>query len=567
MRNPFSSGSILRGVTGLVTEILQVRQRPAARATAHAFQRPNQLITAGLVAVQLTVASQLAIAQNRTPSCVTAQRYLTDAQAALNAGNSASALQQLNRAAEVAPRCADVYLLLGLTEFRRGGTGKSIERYKQALELAPRSYSGHYDLALAYLKQNDLRDARSELEQAEVLDTKQSNAAYNLGVVLLQMEQPVVALPHLRRAHALDPKRADVVFNIVRAELEAGDLTASRKAAHEEGIDLKTNFQWNVAIGQLFVKHAQPGDAVPYFQTAHLIRPGDESLRDQLAAAYLACRQPDNVLHLIERPKTADEHYLRGSAFYQAHRFNEADEESDAALTLAPENAKVLVLRVRLLQRAGQQNTAVEMAEKAATLAPNWDDPFYLAGISYYFLRHYPQARQRLARAFELNPTSAAAVFVEALAWANEGNGQEAERCLRQAISLQPDNARFHCHMGILLLRQNKDFDAGEFFKKAIQLKPEYALSHYELGKLRAKSKQWNEAREELENAIRLDPGLTSSYYQLGLVYARLGEKEKADRVLAEFKRLHQQETDESEAADKDALEESDSRQKLRNLP
>jgi Flp pilus assembly protein TadD len=67
------------------------------------------------------------------------------------------------------------------------------------------------------------------------------------------------------------------------------------------------------------------------------------------------------------------------------------------------------VLRVRLLQRAGQQNAAVEMAEKAATLAPDWDDPFYLAGISYYFLRHYPQARQRLARAFELNPTSAAA--------------------------------------------------------------------------------------------------------------------------------------------------------------
>jgi len=543
-----------------VTETFQVRKCPAARAIGHTFQRPNQLITAGLIAVQLTVGSHLAIAQKKTLSCVTAHPYLADAQEALNAGDLASALQQLNRAVEVAPKCADVYLLLGLAEFRRGGTGKSVEYYKQALKLTPRSYSGHYDLALAYLRQNNLRDARSELEQAEVLDAKQSNAAYNLGVLLLQMEQPAAALPHLRRAHALDPKRADVVFNIVRAELEGGDLAESRKAAHEEGSRLKTDFQWNVAIGQLFVKHAQPADAVPYFQTAHLIRPEDENLRDQLADTYLASRQPDNVLDLIKDPKTADEHYLRGSAFYQAHRFNQADEESDAALTLAPENPKVLVLRVRLLQRAGQQNAAVETAEKAATLAPDWDDPFYLAGISYYFLRHYPQARQRLARAFELNPTSAAAVFVEALAWANEGNRLEAERCLRQAISLQPDNARFHCHMGILLLRQNEDSDAEEFFKKAIQLKPEYALSHYELGKLRAKSKQWNEARDELEKAITLDPGLTSSYYQLGLVYARLGEKEKADHVLADFKRLHQQEMDESEAADKDAQEESDSR-------
>src|SRR4030081_1732705 len=102
-----------------------------------------------------------------------------------------------------------------------------------------------------------------------------------------------------------------------------------------------------------------------------------------------ASLQPENVLDIIKEPKTAEEHYLRGSAFYQAHRFTDADEESEAALTLAPENPRVLVLRVRLLQRAGQQNAAVELAQKATVLAPDWDEPFYLAGISYYFVRHY----------------------------------------------------------------------------------------------------------------------------------------------------------------------------------
>jgi tetratricopeptide (TPR) repeat protein len=343
------------------------------------------------------------------------------------------------------------------------------------------------------------------------------------------------------------------LFNIVRAELEAGSLVAARKSAQDEASHLASDFQWNAAIGQLFLKHAQPRDAAVYFRAANLIHPEDENLRNQLADAYLASRQPDKVLELIRDPKTADEHYIRGSALYQVHRFTEADQESEVALMLGPEDAKVLVLRARLLQRAKEQNTAVEMALRAAKLAPDWDEPFYLAGISYYFNRQYPQARQNLARAFELNPASAATIFVEGLAWANEGNPEEAKKCIRRAIALQPDNARFYCHKGILLLRENQYSEAEQSFRKSIVLRPEYALPHYELGKLRMQSKQWKEAAGELDKAIAIDPGLTSAYYQLALVYGKLGEKGKAEHTLAEFKKLHRQDLDESEAVDGDA--------------
>jgi predicted Zn-dependent protease len=148
---------------------------------------------------------------------------------------------------------------------------------------------------------------------------------------------------------------------------------------------------------------------------------------------------------------------------------------------------------------------------------------------------------------------------MEALAWANEGKPQESEQCLRRAISLQPDNARFHCHLGILLMRENRNAEAEESFKKAIQLKPKYALPHYELGKLWVYAQRWKEAKDELEGAITADSGLTSAYYQLSRVYARLGEAEKSERMLAEFKRLHQQEVNDTKDADEDARRESDS--------
>jgi tetratricopeptide (TPR) repeat protein len=543
-------------VTAARTRFQLTRTAPVARENRHG--RANYMLAVGFMALSLLAISSAARAQPQRATCTQARPYLTDAQTSLTAGDSDAALKKLRQAVEIDPQCPDAHLLFGLTEFQRGEVAQSIQHYQEALKLDPRSYSAHYDLALAYLKQKKLRLARTQLEQAVALDPKQANAAYDLGIVLLELGQPQAALRPLQRAHSLTPDRPDVSFNLVRASLEAGRLEEARRVAQEGSSQLTSDFQWNAAIGQEFLKHAQPKDALPHLRAANAARPADDDVRNQLATAYLASRQPESVLELIQQPKSAEEHYLRGSAFYQAHRFPEADAESDGALTLAPEDPKVLVLRVRLLQRAGQQEAALEMAHKASGLAPNWDEPHYLAGISNYFLRHYPEAHKSLARAFELNPKSAVAIFMAALASANEGQPREAERYLRRAIALQPDNARFHCHLGILLMRENEYTMAEKSLKRAAQLKPEYALPHYELGKLWVYSKQWKDASREFESTIAADPGFTSAYYQLARVYAKLGESEKSERVLADFKRLHQKEQDDSAVVDEDAKSESD---------
>ena len=53
-----------------------------------------------------------------------------------------------------------------------------------------------------------------------------------------------------------------------------------------------------------------------------------------------------------------------------------------------------------------------------------------------------------------------------------------------------------------------------------------------------------------LSQAVEHDPSLSAAYYQLVRVYARLGEKEKSERALADFEKLYQRQTSESEAVD-----------------
>src|SRR5438552_11835610 len=258
--------------------------------------------------ISLQAALCLADAQQSASSRSAARSYLASAQKALAAGDSATALEKLNRAVQADPNFAQAYLLLGLTEFQGGQTAKSIRHYKRALKLQPRSYTGHYNLALAYLRERNFQDARAELEQAVSLDARQADAAYDLGIVLLELGEASAALTQLRHARALKP-RPDVDFNIVRAEIEAGRVSEAHADAEAAAKDLGSDFQWNAAIGQLFLKNAQPREAAVYLDKACFIRPDDAEIRRQLAAAYLQSNQPEQVLSTVREAKTPEDHY------------------------------------------------------------------------------------------------------------------------------------------------------------------------------------------------------------------------------------------------------------------
>ncbi len=483
-----------------------------------------------------------------------AKSYFDSARKALAAGDRSGAIANLNQAIAADPKFADAHLLLGLTEFQSGETARAIESYKQAIALQPRSYAGHYNLALAYLREHRIDEGRVQLEQAVKLNPRQADAAYDLGVVLLELGKPSEALPHLIRASVLDARRPDAAFNLIRAELETGCVSEATAEAQAAAKRFGTNFQWNAAVGDLFLKGAVPKEAVTYLAAAHGANPGDGEIRQKLALAYLSAGDAAQVLQLIGDPETGIDHFLRASAYYLDHNFPEADRESEAALSLSPENPQILVLRTRLLQRAGQQDAALELAQKAASLAPAWSDPYYLSGVSQYFLRRYAEASQSLAKAVALDPNSARAFFLQGISLASQGKDQEAEQSMRLAVALQPSNARFHCHLGILLSRENRYPEAEASFRNAIAANPAYALSHYELGKLLVRDEQSQAAAAEFEQAVAHDPTLGSAYYQLSRVYVKLGEREKSQQALAEFRKLRQQESE--EANDSQTLED-----------
>ena len=74
--------------------------------------------------------------------------------------------------------------------------------------------------------------------------------------------------------------------------------------------------------------------------------------------------------------------------------------------------------------------------------------------------------------------------------------------------------------------------------KKALSINPDSVPVLYDFARLAVKRKNYAEAAVRLQKVLTKDKLHTQSYYQLFLVYSRLKDDEKAQKMLAEFRRL-----------------------------
>ena len=471
-----------------------------------------------------------------------ARSHLANGQRAFEARKFEEARVELERAVRADPRLAEAYLGLGLLDLQTGDTAASIQRFRKVVELAPDSFQGHYYLAMACLRDQRLQDGARELERAVALDPRQADALYNLGVVLLELNRPGEAISRLRQARDRGSKRPDIAYNLVRAELAANRPDDARQEADDAARTFGSDADWRRAVGELFLQNKQPGMAVVHLSEAARLAPNSEEIRRQLAAACIEAGDAARALTLIGSAATAEDHYLAATAYLVLHRLPEADRESQLAVQMVPRDARYLLQRARIDQRVGRHQESLELLRQASEIEPNWAEPYYSAGVTFYLLHRYADALQSLDRALQLDPRSVRSLFLYSAALANQGRNREGEEVLLRAIDLEPSNARLYYHLGAIRLRDNRAAEAEPAFKKAIQLKPDYAPPHYQLGKLLARANQPEQAVQELEAAVRYQSDLAQAYYQLARVYARLGRKEESERALSTFNEFKKQE-------------------------
>jgi Flp pilus assembly protein TadD len=441
-------------------------------------------------------------------------------------------------------RDSAVFLKQGILLLQKKRFAEAREKFLQAVQADSDSAEAFFYLSIAERDLGHLSAAESDLRRSLDLNPNSQNALYNLGVLLLESKKPVEAVNFLERAEKIGPASPEISANLVRAYLEAGREDEALRFAESSARQFGHLPAFDLAIGKTFLSRNLLKSARIFLGRAQQLLPSEPGILFPLAEVCL--RQKDvtcvhqTLSHIPGNAQnTGTYHDLLAREYLLSGENFSAFQEIKRAAQLEPQNPAYLLLLGRLYQKFGRQQEALKILEKAEHLAPNSPDIFYSMAITYFIAGDFQTASHYARRVLQTAPRDDKALFLLGLCHFAVGKFQEAQMQLSDAVQREPGNKFYQTFYGMLLLSENEPLEARAHLEKAVELDPQYALPRYQLGRLCIRIGKYREASEELRKAVASEPDLTGAYYLLAHAYEHLGEKEKAQQALADFKKYH----------------------------
>lgn len=205
-------------------------------------------------------------------------------------------------------------------------------------------------------------------------------------------------------------------------------------------------------------------------------------------------------------PNLPKPHNNLGTAFQEAGKLPEAEEQLKEAIRLQPEYALAHYNLAALYINMGRFIDAEKEAERTLALDPKLGGAHLVLGMARLSQERYQDARMALAEAVTLMPDNAVAHFNFANALAGLKLYGEAVKSLKRAVEIAPNYAKAYLNMGNIHL-YNRDYaDAEPALRRAAELDPKSALTLNRLGMAQAALGMHEDASESFRKAVGLDP-------------------------------------------------------------
>ena len=118
-----------------------------------------------------------------------------------------------------------------------------------------------------------------------------------------------------------------------------------------------------------------------------------------------------------------------------------------------------------------------------------------------------------------------------------------AKEKLAKALDIDPKNAEVHATYGLVFQLEGETDLAGEYFRKAVKYNPQSAQIRNSYGAFLFSEKRFREAVEQLSKASedRFYPNRPMVFENLGVAYNRIGDTQKAENAFVRATQLNPQ--------------------------
>jgi tetratricopeptide (TPR) repeat protein len=220
----------------------------------------------------------------------------------------------------------------------------------------------------------------------------------------------------------------------------------------------------------------------------------------------------------------------------------DALERADKIKALSETDRMTLALAYQFAQEPAQSRAELL---KLAKMAPTNAQYPYLLGRMDRETHHMAEAADEFAKAIRVDPSYVRAY--EQLGQTQEAAGRVADARKTYETGAEVNRRQSApwewspLDLGVVLLKAHDLPGAEKLFREALQYSPRFAWGHYYMGQLFHQQNRNDEAIAEYKAAVVADPRLWQAWLALGRDLKLQGNEAEADRALAIFKRLEDQ--------------------------
>ncbi len=248
-------------------------------------------------------------------------------------------------------------------------------------------------------------------------------------------------------------------------------------------------------------------------------------------------------------PDSVEAQLVSADVFDIQGRFGEALESAKKAVRNDEESARAREKLARAYQRMAQSDDALRQAQKAVTLDPeNSMAHCMLAKINEKNFNHVDLAEQEFRKALQLNGLNGPALLGLARILYRQGQDVSVVAALiHKALDADEDDDEAHLELARLVLKQGKADEAEKHVRRAIAINPNNAVLHAELGSILSLSAD-KAAEAEVEFRKGLELGTDIGYCHFAFARFLLDRRDRAEEAEKEYRSAIKMDDDLDEA-------------------
>jgi tetratricopeptide (TPR) repeat protein len=441
----------------------------------------------------------------------------------------------LLKAVELAPKNPDGYVFLAQLQVSEGASQQAMATVESLAAHVPGDWSGYRRVGLSFAEKGDLIRAEVLLERALAMGPQEAELWQILGEIYEANLKLDKAREAYLKALARQPDEPELL-------LASGKLALRRQAtaeAHEYfdrllSISSTPEILMKVALSYLSVQDY--GSASQMLDRARKQGLTDPKLAYYAGLLHEKVGEYSSCAEAMGDVASGSEMFAqaqaqRASCLSAAGEHDTATELFKTLVEAAPRDVRLLALYGRSLLRAGKSDLAEGILTKA--LAQRRAPEVVEALCDLYQRKGQPErAMALLGEALSKRPNDEVLLYRMGALYQKLGEWQRSLALMRDLVKRNPEHAEALNFIGYVLMDKGQSLDEAErYIRRALKLKPDNGAFLDSLGWLYFHRGDSPKAIEALERAAALLPTEPLVIEHLGDAYSKSSQKALAERA------------------------------------